>query len=254
MFNDENSVLHEEWVKQYGNTLTYKGLFYCYSRTNRLFTMDTRTINYVLTHSSDYQKLPQTKYALSQILGEGVLIVEGAQHRQQRHIMNPAFGPAQIRTLTSIFHAKAARLRDVWSSEIAKDPTGTTTLEVMSWLSRMTLDVIGLAGFNYEFDALNANEKPNELNTAFATVVAAGQRLTILTTLQAWFPLFRLLPSDRVRRIQVARRTMARIGNELLSDAKSAARVNATEKGEIEKNNFGWSGFAVAVGQGEHGD
>ncbi|KAG8215243.1 cytochrome P450 [Butyriboletus roseoflavus] len=200
--------------------------------------MDTRALNHVLTHSSDYQKSSQTRYSLSQILGEGVLIVEGAQHRQQRHIMNPAFGPAQIRALTDIFHAKAARLRDVWSSEIAKDSTGTTTLEVMSWLSRMTLDVIGLAGFNYEFDALNANEKPNELNTAFATMVAAGQRLSILPILQAWFPLFRLLPSDRVRRIQVARRTMARIGNELLSDAKSAARVNATEKGEIEKNNL----------------
>lgn len=31
---------------------------------------------------------------------------------------------------------------------------------------------------------------------------------------------------------------MARIGKELLSDAKAAARASATEKGEIEKNNL----------------
>ena len=38
------------------------------------------------------------------------------------------------------------QLRDVWSSEIVQDATGSITLNVMSWLSRMTLDVIGLAG------------------------------------------------------------------------------------------------------------
>ncbi|KAF8554640.1 cytochrome P450 [Imleria badia] len=237
IWNAEDSVLHEEWVKQYGNTLKYKGLF----NSNRLFTMDTRAINHVLTHSIDYQKPSQVRYNLSQVLGEGVLFVEGAQHRQQRRIMNPAFGPAQIRALTDIFFAKAVRLRDVLSTEIAKDPAATTTgarIDVMPWLSRMTLDAIGLAGFNYDFDALNANEKPNELNEAFSTMIAAGQRLSILPMLQARFPPFRILPSDRARRIQVAKSTMARIGKELLSGAKATARASATGKGEIEKNSL----------------
>ncbi|KAG6374890.1 cytochrome P450 [Boletus reticuloceps] len=237
IWNAENSVLHEGWVKQYGNTLKYKGFF----NSDRLFTMDTRAINHVLTHSSDYEKPSQVRYNLSQILGEGLLFVEGSQHRQQRHIMNPAFGPAQIRALTDIFLEKALRLRDVLSSEIAKDPTGTTPsarIDIMPWLSRMALDVIGLAGFNYNFDSLNANEKPNELNEAFSTMVDANQRLSILTILRARLPPLRILPNDRARRIQVARRTMARIGNELLSDAKAAARASATEKGEIEKHSL----------------
>ena len=63
--------------------------------------MDTRAINHILTHTNDYQKPSQVRYALSQVLGEGglfhhafvytrqlrivlgVLFVEGAQHRQQ---------------------------------------------------------------------------------------------------------------------------------------------------------------------------
>ena len=47
------------------------------------------------------------------------------------------------------FHGQPTQLRDVMSFEVAKDPGGTTTgarLDVMPWLSRMTLDVIGLAG------------------------------------------------------------------------------------------------------------
>ena len=53
------------------------------------------------------------------------------------------------------------QLRDVMSFEIAKDPAGTTTgarLNVIPWLSRMTLDVIGLAGEPSELVSRSATE------------------------------------------------------------------------------------------------
>ena len=58
---------------------------------------------------------------------------------------NPAFGPAQIRELTNIFIDKSLELRDVWIREIKRDEN-KERINVLSWLSRMTLDVIGLAG------------------------------------------------------------------------------------------------------------
>ncbi|KAF9232616.1 cytochrome P450 [Melanogaster broomeanus] len=227
----EDSRLQQQWVKEYGKTLRYKGL----CLTNRLFTMDTCAINHIL-HSSDYQKPAYLRYSVAQILGEGLLFSEGVQHRQQ----NPAFGPAQIRALTGIFFSEAIRLRDVWSSEIANNATINTTsarIDIVPWLSRMALDVIGLAGFNYGFDALNANEKPNELNEAYATIIK-NQKLAILPVLQAWIPLFRLVPGGHARRVQVSQRTMTRIGKELLTSAKATARARATEKGEIEKSSL----------------
>ena len=42
----------------------------------------------------------------------------------------------------------------------------------MEGLGMMTLDVIGLAGFNYEFDALNPQKPPNELQHAFHTIAS----------------------------------------------------------------------------------
>ncbi|KAF9234847.1 cytochrome P450 [Melanogaster broomeanus] len=245
IFKGENCALHEEWVKEYGNTLKLKGIF----STNWLFTMDTHAINHVLIHGSDYQKSSQVKYTFSGVIGKGVVFVEGAQHRQQasldsplstltplnsflrqRHIMNPAFGPAQIRGLTSIFFEQAIRLRDIVSSEISKDPAAKTTgarIDIMPWLSRMTFDVIGLAGFNYNFDALNANEKPNELNEALLTIISGNLDFSILSFLQAWIPPLRLIPTDRAHKILVSQRTMARIGNELVTNAKATARAQA---------------------------
>ena len=38
------------------------------------------------------------------------------------------------------------QLRDIWADEISK---ANGQVEVLSWLSKMTLDVIGLAGKNF---------------------------------------------------------------------------------------------------------
>lgn len=235
IFKAENSVLHEQWVGQYGTTLKYKGFFF----SDRLFTMDTRALNHVLTHSSDYQKPSQVRYNLSRILGEGVLFVEGAQHRQQRRIMNPAFGPAQIRALTDIFLSKSIKLRDIWSTMTVASEHAAR-MDIMPWLSKMTLDVIGLAGFNYEFDALNATDKPNELNQAFSVMFSASQQISIIPILKAWIPLLRWIPSDRDRKIDAAQKTMGRIGSQLLHDAKAAViSSHSTEKGgSIEKSSL----------------
>ncbi|KAH7882875.1 cytochrome P450 [Phlebopus sp. FC_14] len=234
----DSETLHQQWVKQYGITFRYSGLF----NTHRLFTMDTRAINHILTHSKDYQKPSQLRYILGQIVGEGLLVVEGAQHRQQRRIMNPAFGPSQIRGLTDVYFSKAIKLRDIWSSEITEHHdvnASGISIDVMPWIARATLDVIGLAGFNYNFDTLNADKKPDELDEAFSRMIAAALNLSLLPTLQTWIRPLRVISSSRQRKIQAAHRTTSRIGKELLTEAKTLARSITTEKGEIEKDRLG---------------
>jgi hypothetical protein len=45
------------------------------------------------------------------------------------------------------------QLRDIWAAESSKQG-GTGRIDVLSWLSKATLDVIGLAGV-YSFDTLD---------------------------------------------------------------------------------------------------
>ena len=91
----ENSVLHEKWVNEYGSTITYHVLFgvrfignihdciLCYFQMKRLYTIDTKAINHVLVNDYIYQKPEAARYNLSQILGSGILVVEGDKHKQQ---------------------------------------------------------------------------------------------------------------------------------------------------------------------------
>lgn len=143
-------------------------------------------MTHVLNHANDYPKPEHMRRGLTNLLGDGgmsglfrsrsisltpsantgILATEGEDHRRQRKIMNPCFGIAQIRDLMPIFYSKSFELRDVWLNQVSENPKGIATIDVLDWLSRMTLDVIGLAGFNYEFNSMSEGET-NELAQAF---------------------------------------------------------------------------------------
>ncbi|KAI0077562.1 cytochrome P450 [Panus rudis PR-1116 ss-1] len=177
----ENSVLQEEWVEKYGHSITYTGLF----NINRLFTVDARALNHILTHSFDFRKPQEVRNFLTRLLGAGVLVTEGEQHRQQRRVLNPAFGPAQIRELAPIFSRKAMQLRDIWMEQVANGPK---RIDALQWLSRATLDIIGLAGFNYDFNTLRQDGEPDEVSEAFRVMLQPNKRLQLLTIVVNMIP------------------------------------------------------------------
>src|SRR5262249_403472 len=85
-----------------------------------------------------------------------------------------------------------------------------TRIDVVSWLSRTTLDIIGLAGLPLVYEALQSfsscnigfhsnlgnldrDKQKNELNEALRVLFRESQKFSILSFLQAWFPILRLI-------------------------------------------------------------
>ncbi|KAJ6558119.1 cytochrome P450 monooxygenase [Mycena capillaripes] len=226
IFKAENSVMHEQWVEEYGTTLKYKFL----GGITRLYTTDTTALNHFLTNSNIYQKPESARYNLARMLGKGVLVAEGDEHRQQRKVMNPAFGAPQIRELTEIFVAKSVELRDIWAIQAA-NAEGGARVDVLSWLSKATLDIIGLAGFNYNFNNLSA-ENTSELGEAFKIMFQSGLKMNLIRVLQTWVPIFRFIPTQLDATIAAAKVKMIRIGRQLLQESRNEMAENGTfEKG-----------------------
>ncbi|TDL20681.1 cytochrome P450 [Rickenella mellea] len=224
----ENSPgeLREKWVEEYGKTFVYKG----FVNTDQIFTVDLRALNHILTHASVYQKPAQGRKNLARILGNGILVTEGEKHRQQRRVMNPSFSPASIRELTPVFFRKAIQLRDIWKSALFKD-NAPKRIDIMSWLSRTTLDIVGLAvhlerwlryrtGFDYKFHSLTVDQEPNELSKALSTLFHADGVIRLIPILKAIFPILHHIPTKRTREMDHALKTMHRIGEGLISDRK----------------------------------
>ncbi|KAJ7498342.1 cytochrome P450, partial [Mycena galericulata] len=235
IWKSQNSVrdVHEEWVQQYGSTLKYKGFL----GTTRFYTTDTKALNHFLTNHYIYQRSELSRYTLGRIVGPGVLVTEGDQHRQQRKIMNPAFGAPHVRELTEIFVEKSLELRDIWAVQAA-NAGGTARLDVMSWLSKATLDIIRLAGFNYHFNALASKDiDSTELGAAFSTIFQAGTKQSPLRALHAVIPSLRVIRSSVDRTIETAQATMMKIGQQLLQASKNEMAEDGTfEKGQWSRD------------------
>lgn len=154
---------HEEWISKYGNTFRYKFL----AGGQRLASVDLNFIGHVLQKSDDFIKPVRTQELLERLLGKGVLIAEHADHRRQRRVLNPAFSIAAIREMTPIFYDKAYELQrkliELIEEPRENDQASPTPpkpedqvkdarkIDVMRFLGAATLDVIGVAGFDYDF-------------------------------------------------------------------------------------------------------
>lgn len=217
IFASPNSVVHESWLQEYGSTLRYRGFLSSY----RLFTVDPRALTYVMSQPGSFPKPENVRRSLADVLGEGLLFSEGETHKRQRRIMNPSFGPVQIRELLPIFWQKSHKLKDVWLNLIKSSPEGQTEIDVLSWLSRATLDIIGVAGFDYHFNSLDGNDD-DELSKAFNKAFESGQNFNTLAILRAFIPIFRLIPDELSRGRAASMATMRRIGMELIANKKAA--------------------------------
>ncbi|KAF9485887.1 cytochrome P450 [Pholiota conissans] len=195
MHDQENNALLARWGARYGPAYVYRGfLGGC-----RLLTTDPVAVAHILGNAYDYPKPDFVRESLASMAAghEGLLTVEGEDHRRQRKILTPAFSSSHLKSLAPIFWDKAAELRDIWLAEIDNAPTSTTKendhtllrIDVLSWLGRATLDVIGLAGFGYRFAALT--DDMDELARAFGVVFSTARRFRVMTILQVWFPVLR---------------------------------------------------------------
>ncbi|KAJ7087052.1 cytochrome P450 [Mycena crocata] len=244
-FADDNGAgLEERWVQEYGHTFKVHLLLvsgvaksgsgiasnFVVQNSPLLHTTDTKAIHHFLSRTEIYQKLDPVRESLSRIVGPGVLVVEGDEHKQQRKIMNPAFAAPQICELTSIFISKSMQLRDIWEAQAAK-AGGAARVEVLSWLSKATLDIIGLAGFNYEINALGTEgdaAPADELSEAYEAAVAAEGSFSVMRLLQMRFRVLRRIPLRVDAPIRAFQATTLRIGRRLFAESKREIAENGT--------------------------
>ncbi|KAJ7087980.1 cytochrome P450 [Mycena belliarum] len=220
--------LTEKWRQEFGPTFQFKGLF----SVSELHTSDIKALNHIVTNSNVYQRPPVTLEDARQLLGRGLLTVSQDEHKRQRRIMNPAFGIAQIRLVTEVFIEKSVQLRDIWAAQTAQGH-GTARVEVMSWLRKMTLDVIGQAGFDYQFNALDPSARPNELNQAFTDLFHSPQagRHAMLRLAQAMIPILKLRqPMPGSKLVLNARTKMTEIGTNIVLESKASIKASGTTK------------------------
>lgn len=224
---------HEEMLKKYGHVIRYKAFL----GKDQLFTTDPKALSRILTNTDIYQRPSEGRYALSEIVGEGLLHSEGADHKRQRRVLNPAFSIGHIKELTEIFLSKSQELRDILGGQIklASVPGAppSANVDMLLYLTQATLDIIGLAGFNYSFDALS--NKQTGLAQAIAAVLHPPAGIPVIFILKLQIPFLRniLVFDKNTRNITRARKQMDDIGRDLVERKKAEILEEKATGGDI---------------------
>ncbi|KAI0061590.1 cytochrome P450 [Artomyces pyxidatus] len=247
--DQENTDVLRTWAATYGPTYTYRGFI----GGRRLLTTDPEALAWILGRAYDFPKPDFVTESLAAMVAgrEGLLTVDGDVHRRQVRppITSQAFSTPHIKTLVPIFSDKARRLRDIFlrlsekpsqpSRSPPQPPEKGQVVDVLAWLGRATLDVIGEAGFGYHFDALpdpsdpacdpaDAPSSNSELAHAFGVIFSTARKFRVMTVLQVWFPVLRRFrPNNKT--MEGAQATMRRIGMQLIAERRADAECQGRD-------------------------
>ena len=196
-FSRINTIPHDGIIR-------YLGLF----NSERLIIVSPKALSEVLTTKSyDFIKPSQFRAGLGRLLGIGVLLAEGDEHKMQRKNLMPAFAFRHVKDLYPVFWEKSreavhAMTEDVKAGKKSQSlddgsaATNDAVLEVGEWASRATLDIIGVAGMGQDFGAIR--DPDTLLSRTYRTVFEPTGSARLLQFLGI------ILPPWFVRRIPVA--------------------------------------------------
>lgn len=222
----------EAWTRDYGDNVVIRGPF----GKNILVTTDLRAITHVLFANYVFQKPPPERRIVASVVGtQGVLWAEEEQHMNQRRVLNPAFGHAQMQDITPMFLEDSAKLRDIWVN-MCVAAGGTARVDAVGWLSKAAIAIIARAGFDYDAGTLSehggTSKMATALNDIFRTDNMPEQHVQMI--LSTYLPFYRtLFPDEVTRRLKKCRVSLDEVGMEILRDRKAAVLA---ESGLQEKD------------------
>lgn len=211
--------------------------------SERIFVTTPKGLGEVLTTKNyDFIKPSHVAASIGRILGVGVLLAEGDEHKTQRKNLMPAFAYRHVKNLYPIFWNKSCDVVNVMTKHIEaggipnaelpeahkkSEKDDSTILEVGEWASRATLDIIGLAGMGQDFHAIDDPDTP--LNKTYRTVFKPSRQAAILGLLNLFLPnwFVRNIPMKRNGEIEAAAAVIRSTCRQLIRSKKEKLETNS---------------------------
>ncbi|KAK5463103.1 hypothetical protein LTS15_002816 [Exophiala xenobiotica] len=234
----ECGVAARDWHEQYGPIVRY---FFPFGSERLSVAEDDAIKQMTVRNPYNYPKPERARLWMMPILGEGVLLAEGHTHVVQRKALTPAFSITSIRSLMPVFWAKALHMAKLWETEMKTEEVGSKCFEVLDWLNRTTLDIIGKAGLGTDIDSLDDPQTP--LRDAYRRCFDFDLQARIINGLAAFTPLIRLLPARANRDILIARNIILSRAQQIIQEKQKNPEIQEKARhkdiiGLIVKDNM----------------
>ncbi|EKM59451.1 uncharacterized protein PHACADRAFT_249950 [Phanerochaete carnosa HHB-10118-sp] len=225
IYNRHAWGFHDRARESFGSVFKFWGPL----GTRGLYVYDPKALNNVI--NKDQLIYEESRWLISwniNAFGLGLLSTLGEHHRKQRKLLNPAFSINHMKRMTPIFYRTTHRLRIAIASQVGKT---SAEMDLLGWLGRLALELIGQGGLGYSFDPLVANTS-NPYGEAIKDYVPAVFSVQLWRTLypyvHEYIPssvrnlLAPLLPFQRFRRLREIIGAMDRHSRSIFHEKKAA--------------------------------
>ncbi|THC94055.1 hypothetical protein EYZ11_006464 [Aspergillus tanneri] len=193
IYTEGNGFPASDWL----NSTPHKHMFRYLGILNseRIVVTSPEALAEVCTRNYDFPKSRQAALVAGDLLGRGLVLTDGDEHKHQRKMLLPSFSSKNIRALYPVFWSKAQEVTAALTAVNSTLADGEEGVEIGEWASRAALDVITLAALGLDFGAIRDPNTP--LNRAYRQVFEP-------TRLFQFFSLLKLvIPAWVVRRIPI---------------------------------------------------
>ncbi|KAI0070120.1 cytochrome P450 [Panus rudis PR-1116 ss-1] len=216
---------HREIIYKYGPVAKIHALL----GSKMLYVYDPKALHSIIV--KDQYVYEETTLFLNfnrVFFGPGLLSSLGEQHRHQRKILNPVFNINHMRYMLPIFYRVTHKMREAVVREVSD---GTKEIDMLNWMTRVALELVGQGGLGHSFDPLDKDEvNPfaeyiKDLVPTVAPLFFFFRFLPFLTKIGS--PSFRrrileLIPSQRLQRTKEISDALDKTSRMILQQKKQA--------------------------------
>ncbi|OJT08227.1 Cytochrome P450 94A1 [Trametes pubescens] len=160
LFEADAWGFHDKVASQYGGVVKINAVL----GRKWLYAFDPAALqSIVLKEQGTYDQIEWLIRSNNMLLGSGLLSVLGDTHRKQRKMLMPVFSAKHLRDLTPVFYQVTNRLVDAISQRVHEAPRD---LDMLEWMGRTALEIIGQAGMGHSFDSLTTDDATDPFTRA----------------------------------------------------------------------------------------
>lgn len=200
---------------------------------SRLLITGPSVLADLLVHRSyDFEKPQNMRKFLTGIIGKGLVTTEGDEHKFLRKNSLNAFSFRRVKDLYPMIWKNSLAFTEALEENIrqqnsetgasSKRPAGKA--EISRWASKVTLNIMGIAGLGRDFNVLKNSADPLVEN--YETIFNPSKEMLLYFILSAWFSvrLVRMLPWKMNQAFEQAGSALRRICGQLVRDKREAIR------------------------------
>ncbi|KAH9930173.1 cytochrome P450 [Amylocystis lapponica] len=228
IYDPHGSAFHRDITLNYGPVVKMHAFF------NRplLYVYDPQALQHIIVKEQHVYEETDT-FIWSNLLafGPGLLSTLGNHHKKQRKMLNPVFSMNHMRHMLPIFYRIVDQLRQAIATQVSEGPK---EVDVLNWMGRTALELIGQGGLGYSFDRL-VEDTPNEYRDALKAFVPTLFSLALYRTFIPYIgrlgsPAFRrwlveMIPHKQIQKMTAIVDVMADRASDILAEKKNALRA-----------------------------